>query len=191
MSGTQNDGLHKLALILKPLLDECMKEMKTQIIASSQEILLEVNRNGAKIDVLEKIAASKKTTTRAEKKPTTTGTGETTATDDSAPQINAVAKTFPTNRLVWFREHYKTEPDFRAKYVTDDVKKLMETNATISGKTNESQRHIAEATFCWNYIKNTPETVDLIEKDYQASKNAHEASIKPAQLGVEERTPPN
>lgn len=190
------DGAQKLALVFKPMLDELKKELKEHITTASQEVLLAIGKVEGRVDVLEKLVGEKKkTTTRCDKK----NAGTTASTDAS---VNAGAevrvqhpvgtqKNFPVNKLVYFRDQFKTNPEYRARYVTDDIQALMDKDATIMGKANETQKLIAQATFCWNYFKqNKPDIAETIEREYVAAKAAQEAANKPPQQTVEANTPP-
>lgn len=189
------EGAAKLAVIFKPMLDEVKKELKDHVTAGTQEVLIAIAKLEGRVDVLEKLVGEKKkTTTRGEKK--TAGVDANAANPGAVGEIQlqqptGTTKNFPVNKLVYFRDHFKTNADYRAKYVSEDVKKLMDADPTITGKTNESQKLIAQATFCWNYFKtNKTDVAAAIEKEYQEAKAAHELANKPPQQTVEANTPP-
>lgn len=190
-----DQGAQKLALIFKPMLEEFKKELKECTIANTQEVLIAVGKIETRIDVLEKLIGEKKkaaprSTAKTAEQPAAAAPGATTG-EVQVQQPTGVAKNFAVNKLVYFREQFKTSADYRAKYVDDALKALMAADATISGKTNEGQKLIAQATFCWNYFKaNRTDIADAIEKEYQAAKAAHEAANKPPQQTAEARTPP-
>jgi hypothetical protein len=158
-------------------------------------VLIAVGKLEGRIDVIEKLVGEKKkaaprTTKAATDQPAAAATGAPTG-EVQVQQPTGVAKNFAVNKLVYFREQFKTNADYRAKYVDEALKKLMDSDATISGKTNETQKLVAQATFCWNYFKtNKTDIAEAIEKEYQAAKAAHEAANKPAQQTAEPKTPP-
>ncbi len=181
----QQDPTQKLAALLAPLLNDVKKELKEHQVIQSQEVLIAINRLETKIDLMEKLLADKrKPVARAEKK--------VDGTDAGAPVPTAAGekKSFATNKLIYFREQFKTNPEYRAKYFTPEIQALCAADAVVASKVKEDQKLLAQASFTWNFIKlNNPTTGEAIEKEYQAAKQAHEAANKPAQQSVEAHTP--
>lgn len=195
MAANNGDAAAKLGLVFKPLLDEVKKELMAHITVASQEVLLAVGKVEARVDVLEKLVGEKKkATTRGEKKTagaTTEGETAPAGAEVQVVQPTGAQKAPPINKLVYFRDQFKTNPEYRARYVTPEIEALMNADASIAGKTNEAQKLIAQATFCWNYFKaNRPDITEAIEKEFQALKAARDASNKPPQQTVEPKTPP-
>lgn len=198
MSQAADQGAQKLAVVFKPMLDEIKKELKEHNVSTSQDVLVAIGRLETRIDILEKLVSEKRkpTATRGEKKTAgvAEGAAATPAANDApiAPPAGA-QKNFAVNKLVYFREQFKTDANFRAKYVTPELQELMDKDPLITGKAKEDQKLVAQATFCWNYFKtNTKDgAADAIEKEYAAAKQAHEAANKPAQQQADPRTPPN
>jgi hypothetical protein len=165
----------------------------TRFSAELQALLLSVQELNSKIIVLEKILAEKKKpAVRAAAKPT-----EGTATAE-APEVATEAApdnkktTFIANKLVYFRENYKKNPEYRQKYVSAELRKMLDEDPVIAGKQKEDQKLIAESTFCWKYFSSQDkETLTKIENEYKEAKAAHEALNKQPQQAVEPRTPPN
>ncbi len=186
---TPVDGAQKIAIIFSPMLDATKKELKEHQSVSSQEILLEIQKLGTKIELLEKLVGEKKKpVARGEKKPDA-GAGAEAGAETPIAQPTGAQKNFAVNKLVYFREQFKTNADYRAKYVNAELQALMDKDPSISGKA-EPQRLIAQATFCWNYFKtNKTDIAEAIEKEYIAAKQAHEAAVKPPQQVAEAHTP--
>lgn len=185
---TQQESYQKLATVLKPLLDEMKKGICDQDILLSQEILIAIGKLDARLDALEKLTEAKKrpAAARTEKKAGEEGT----PSNEAAPPTPQ-PKNFAVNKLVYFREKFKTDAAYRNKYVDNDLNAKMAADNTISSKTKEDQKLVAQATFCWNYFKtHAPDTLTAIEKDYIQAKADHEATNRPAQQNVEARTPP-
>jgi hypothetical protein len=183
---SSNDQSAKLAAILKPLLDEIKNSQKEHTVAQTQEILVAIGRLDARLQVLEAALA--------DKRKTVTVRGEKKAPEAAADALAPVAamptpKTFAVNKLVYFREQFKADPNFRAKYVTPELQQLMDKDTTILSKTKEEQKLIAQATFCWNHIKrDKKDLLAALENEYAMAKVAHEGNVKPQQT-VEQRTP--
>lgn len=197
MSGAADSGAQKIALIFKPMLDELRKELKEHVTTCSQELLIAIGKVETRVDVLEKLVGEKKkSTTRGEKK--TAGAAAVaadpnaaTGTEVQVQQPAGAQKNFAVNKLVYFREQFKINPEYRAKYVTKEIQDLMDKEPTIVAKATEQQKLIAQATFCWNYFKaNKPDVHEAIDKEYQTAKAAHEAANKPPQQVPDARTPP-
>jgi len=193
MAATNDAGAQRIATVFKPLLDQAVKEVKDDNRAQNYEILVAIGKLDARIDILEKLVGEKKkTTTRGEKKVAGTDAAATTGTpgDVQVQQPAGATKNFPVNKLVYFRDQFKNNADYRAKYVTAELKALMDNEAAITSKTNETQKLIAQATFCWNYFKNhKTDVADAIEKEYAEAKAEHGNAARPKQQTVEPRSP--
>ena len=187
---TTNDASNKLGMLFKPMLDEAFRNIKEYIASGNGDILIAISRVESRIDVLEKLVGGIK-------KPAARGEKKATATDgvvvDGAPATAPVAadkKTFAVNKLVYFREQFKTDAAYRNRYVDAELEEIMSKDPTISSKTADAAKLVAKATFCWNYFKvNKPEVAKAIEVEYLAAKNAHENVNKPEQQAAEAHTP--
>ena len=196
---TNNDaGAQKLATVLKPLLDEVRKELREHNTATSQEVLIQIAALNSRLDVIEKLVSGprKQPTARAEKKTAEVATPTGGEATEPAPPAAQPAKNFAVNKLVYFRDQFKTNPEYRAKYVSQELQQLMDADPTIASKNKPDQKLVAQATFCWNYFKNNAATnpqvaavAESIEKEFQAAKQQHEAASKQSQLVAEPRTP--
>jgi hypothetical protein len=193
MAATNDAGAQRIATVFKPLLDQAVKDVKDATSAQNYEILVAIGKLDARIDILEKLVGEKKkTTTRGEKKVAGTDAAATTGApgDVQVQQPAGATKNFPVNKLVYFRDQFKNNADYRAKYVTAELKALMDNEAAITSKTNETQKLIAQATFCWNYFKNhKTDVADAIEKEYAEAKAEHGNAARPKQQTVEPRSP--
>lgn len=192
-AGAANDGAAKLGSIFKPMLDEVKADLKNTVTVSTQELLIAITRLEARIDVLEKLVGEKKKSVSRADKKTEGDAAAAVADPNAAPAVQAPAGAkvaFPNNKMVYFRKQYKDDPAYRAKYVTEELAKAMAADNTIAGKASEDQKRAAEATFCWNWIKdNDKKTAEAIEKEFAAAKAAHEAANKPPQQVAEAHTP--
>ena len=185
------DGAAKLATVIKPLLDEVSKSIREYGSANTQELLLAVEKLSARFDVLEKLVGEKKKPVRTEKKEVVVGTPVETGTEVATPVDPNARKNFANNKLVYFRDQFKTNPVYRARYVTPEVQALMEKDDTIKVKTNELQKLAAQAIFCWNYFKaNKADVYQDIDVHFQAAKKAYDEANKPQQQTADEHTPP-
>ncbi|QYB17427.1 hypothetical protein PV-S19_0063 [Pacmanvirus S19] len=190
MAATNNDSANKLSMLFKPMLDDMAKLLREFMTAQVQEILIAIARVEARVDVLEKLVGGIK-------KPAARGEKKAAATAEATPNGEAVAqpattekKSFATNKLVYFRDQFKTNENYRKKYLKDEMEELVAKDASIASKKTDEQKLVATATFCWNYFKtNKPETIKAIEEEYAAAKAKHEADNKPAQQEADPRTP--
>ncbi len=184
------DGAHKLALVLTPLLNEISTNIKQHITIETQEILQNQQVLIAKIDVLEKLVAEKKAKAPAKKAPSAADaatSGTTAATAETA----APSKSFAINKLVYFRDQYKSDAEFRKRFTTPAIQKAIDDDPAIKKKTNEAQKIIAGAVLCWNLLKkDNADLIEVVTKEYEAAKAAHEAAKKLPQQTVEKQTPP-
>lgn len=181
-----------LAGVIKPMLNELQAANTAVTVSEVQQVLLKMDTIIVRLSVLEGLVAG------AKKSPARGGQAKPAAesavapTDGAAVPTNEEKKAFPVNKLVYFRKMFQTNPEYRAKYVTEEIQAMMDADTTITGKQKEEQKLIAQATFCWNYFKTKhAATAELIETEYKQAKEAHEALNKPPQQNVEERTPPS
>ncbi|SIP85778.1 Hypothetical protein PACV_61 [Pacmanvirus A23] len=191
MTATNNDSANKLSMLFKPMLDDTTKLLKEFFTAQTQEVLIAIARVEARVDVLEKLVGGiKKPAARGEKKAAATATEATPNGEAVAQPAAAEKKSFATNKLVYFRDQFKTNENYRKKYLKDEMEELVAKDASIASKKTDEQKLVATATFCWNYFKtNKPETIKAIEEEYAAAKAKHEADNKPAQQAAEPHTP--
>lgn len=187
------DGAQKLATIIKPFLDELEKRLTEKLATTTQEILIEVQGVKAQVAVLEKLVSEKKKAApRGEKKTATEATAPTTpGAETPILQPAGAKKVFPGNKLIWFRENFKTKKEFRERFITPGMQSEMDKDETISGRKTDEAKLTSMSSWCWAYIKaNQPDVTKVIEADYGAEKQAHEAANKPPQQTVEAKTPP-
>lgn len=186
MAATGTDPIQKIALMLKPLIEEMSKSLNERIVMSSQEITLAIQQLEMRIHTLEKLTSdAKKKPVRGEKKPAT----EKPAAEGAVEVVAAPTTTVPGNKLAFFRLWYKTNEEFRKKYTLPELVASMEADPQVSKKTTEETKIAAQATFCWQYIKKSREDVMAeITKDFTEVKAKCEMENKPAQQTVEERS---
>lgn len=181
------DGAQKIAIVIKPLLDALEKNLNEKQVSISQELLIELGKLRAEVELLQlALSEKKKPIAREPKKVEAVAT-----TAVAAVAASPVVKNFPMNKFVYFRDQYKNNAAYREKYVNAELRALLDADPTIKGKANEGQRNIAEATFCWTYWKNgnQPEVLEAANKEFDAAKIAHESNNKPPQQTVENHTP--
>jgi hypothetical protein len=185
-SDSATEGAKKLALILAPLLKEIKEDIINAVTAQLQEVRLGQADAKAQLDNLEKNVMAPKKTIKGDKKPA--NPGQPNPTPDDA--VNAYISTYSNNKLVWFRNQWKTNEAFRNQFLTDDIKALMNVDPTITSR-KDDQRKIAEATFIWNYAKEKcPELKTKWDQLHDAAKDAYNAQNKNAQQVAEPHTPP-
>ncbi len=188
-----DSSAQKLGNVLNPMLDIHTNSTKQYIDVKGAEIIDVVNANfqqmmlhmislEQKIATIEGVAPEKKKAVKVvEKKPPTAVV---------ADQGVVLEKKVPINKMVYFRENFKISEEFRKRYVTPEMAKLMEADPTVTSKTTEIQKRASEATFCWKYIKdNKTPSYDLIEKEFQALKTNSIGVNKPQQEQAEANTP--
>lgn len=187
----QENGAEKIARVFNPLLQEAVKVLKEHSTAQTQEVIMLIQTLDGRLSLLEKLVGDKKKAPRAEKKTAAAADPNAAPVEGAVVQQAANApKTFPVNKLVFFRDRFKTDAAYRQKYITADMQGLMDKDEQITSKTKEEQKLVAMATWCWNYIKNNQKGVyDAIEKEFLEAKQANEAANKPPQQVAEPATP--
>ncbi len=189
------DGAQKIAIVIKPLLDALEKNLSEKQVAISQELLIEVGKLRAAVELLQLQQSEKKKPIARETKPKAeAGAGAAAEPEAGAAAVvaqpSAVTKNFAVNKFVYFRDQYKNNAAYREKYVNAELRALIDADPLVKGKANEAQRLIAEATFCWNFFKdNQKDVIEAANKEFDAAKLAHENNNKPPQQTAENHTP--
>lgn len=189
-----NEGAKKLATVLSPILSENTKEVISAMSAQLLELQLLMKDMKTELENISKNMAGQKK--KIEKKtPTAQQAGK--ATGDATTE-QPVVSTYNHNKLVWFRNQYKANPQFREIFLVEEMENLMKNDDTITSRTPQTKL-IAEATFIWNYIKD--HDVDVKDKSmtlkakcdalHAEAKAEHESKNKQAQLSAEQHTPPS
>lgn len=182
-----------LVKVLSPLLDkmktDITNELKAVIVATGQAQELKIDNLQKEVQVLTGVVGGqKKTITRAkaDNPPTTT----VTTNDSVIPQPVGNKKSFPGNKLIYFREQYRTNEEFRNKYATEEIRKLISEDPTCKSKTNAEQKLLAEINFCWNHLKNNhPTIINEIEERFKEAKKLHADANEVPQQSAESHTP--
>ncbi len=187
-------GPEAVATLLKPLLDEAVKTINNNNTVQNQEILQKLDTIIAQNAVMQNLFSEKKKNvnrkaTEAAPEPSADGTTTTvTATPDKKTNL-------PANKMFYFREKYKTDEAFRARYLTDELRDKMTKDdafvALIAGKKDPAQKLQQESIWMWASIKNKPEVIDEVDKEFAALKKAHAEAAKPPQQNTESATPEN
>jgi hypothetical protein len=186
MAATGTDPIQKIALVLKPLIEEMTKSLDARIVMTSQDVTLAIQQLEMRIQTLERLTSdAKKKPVRGEKK----AIADKPAAEGAVEVVAAPTTAVPGNKLAFFRLWYKTNEEFRKKYTLPELVAAMEADPQVSKKTTEEARIAAQATFCWQYIKKSREDVMAdITKDFTEVKAKSEMENKPAQQTVEERS---
>jgi len=195
MAQPDNKGADTLAKALGPLLaqikNEIVNELKPVIVATGQTSELKIDNLQKEIQVLTGVVGGQKKTIARKADAATPNVTATIATDESPiPQPVGNKKPFAANRLVFFNSRFKEDKEFREKYVTPEIRKLMDEDKTCKSKTIPEQKLVAESRFCWNHIKTHHDDIfKEIGLTYEASKKAHEEANVAPQQDAEPHTP--
>lgn len=188
---SSNDGAQKIAQFLKPLLDEVKKDINLHTTTATQELILNVQQLSDRITMLEKVQGEKKKAPRAEKKQVE---ANTTAASSSESGGAPAVKLVPANKLTYFREQFKTDPEFRKRFLTPELAAMAEKDPGIANKKNDLAKYSAMAGWLWKYFNNNPPTdgkpnpIHIIEEEYKKLKKEAESG-KQQQQNVEPNTP--
>jgi len=187
------EGAKKIALLMQPLLTELENRMIQHMNVNKQECLLAIESARSENNMnMKALLEKKKPVSKKAAEGTTPTIPVAGAPDTLVQQPENARMTFPINKLVWFREMYKTDEKHRDKYTSQALKDLMDKDETIQQKAEGQQRWFAKATFVYNHIKASTDQLLMkqIEDEYAAGKKAYEESHKPAQQVTEAQTPP-
>lgn len=176
----------KFGLVIKPIIDARASVSDDKMTLNTQEILIAIKELSSRLDVIEKVCGEKK-------RPAPTKVKADGAAAAPTAEGTPAVKGFPVNKLVFFRDQYKNNEEFRAKYATPEIQAKMDLDAGIQAKNKkgqEAQQLTLQATYCWNFIKsNKPEVGAEIEEEYTRAKKAHEEANKPKQETAEANSP--
>ncbi len=189
-TAAQAEPAQKIALVFAPLIKqhtkEIIDELTKTITAQMQEIQHSISELQQEVKVLEKsVISAKKTIPRGEKKTP----AEPTTTPANIPVVPANENTYSSNKMVWLRNNWKVDDNFRNHFMKGEIATLMSSDPTISSKT-DVQKRIAEATFYWNYAKDREELYSAIVAQHSIAKEKHDLANKAPQQTVEPHTPP-
>lgn len=171
-----NASTQALLAVFKPMLDEVVKIITNHMTVQFAELMAVMVELGNRVSVLEKLVAPGKTP--AKKNITTATTTTTTTTAGPA----TVLPSFRQNRLLQFKEDFKSNPGFREKFTPTNAEfvAIMEANKAITDPKTPEAGLAAQATAIWNYIKaNDKAAMDEFETHFLALKALHDAP-KPA-----------
>lgn len=89
--------------------------------------------------------------------------------EDESEVVEKAAKALTITR--WFEDRYAEDEEFRDKYLTEDAKKLVESNAGLKKKTGEAQvKGAAGVVYRYHSKEKTPE-FDLLKKAHKDYKD--------------------
>jgi hypothetical protein len=221
-ANSQNTGAQALVQILKPLLAELEVNLEGKIenrfknhtTAISFDLLQAINELKTRIDTLERcLAPGKKQVRKAKDGDTASREDDTTAKDgdpkegakggkEGAKDGDSVdtdgsgdSKRFP-NKMLWFKEQYKTNEAFR-KECNDAITKLhpnftnlMESDKSVSDKKTDAAKMGARASFAWKFLSNNAKSyLEAYEVKYTAAKAEHDQKNKPPANQADAGTP--
>ncbi len=134
-------------------------------------ISITTNGISAQLLNLEKTIAAKKTSKKAAE--------ANTPTADGAP---AAAEKWFTNKLLWWKNRWSTDNQFREKWLKDSIKEKVLADESVTKKAaGTSARLVAEAGAAWKLYKGTPFEVE-ISQIHDTEKKDYEEKNKPAPL---------
>ncbi len=184
----QPDAAQKLALVFAPLIKqhttEIISEITKVIIAQTQEVLISQGDLRQEIRALEKNLSAPKKQIAREKKQTP---AEPVVLPDTPVRVEEPS--YSSNKLVWIRNKWKKDPQFRERFMTPEIINLISADPAIASKAGD-QKLIAEATFYWNYAKEREDLLKAIIELHNIAKEQHELANKAQQQVAEGHTPP-
>ncbi len=190
-----NDATTKLGAVIKPYVDDAVKQMVTHMTNQTQDVLIRIGTLEVQMNRFENMLAEKKVSVPREKKTAAAqaGTNAGGAAQVTSPTSGgASVKGFP-NRMRWFYDQYLKNKDFRAMYTPEDATKIIETDSVFDNeKLTEDKRLTAMAKICWNVVSKVEAHKQLVEQmnnDYNAARAAASNAPQPAQEKVEANTP--
>ncbi len=136
------------------------------------EILVQIEKLNVRMDTLEKACS-------APKKPAAKPAADKPADVSTAPAVGG--KAFPANRLLFFKDQYKTSEEFRNFALTPEISNHIANDETIRTK-KDDQKVIASANYCWSVRKNDKPWVDEFDAKYKAAKLQHDENANSPQL---------
>lgn len=197
------DFATKIGILFKPMLNEAITEMKRAaeadhnntinsvgkiITAETHEVLVELNKLNIKLDAFEKIIDGIK---KGVPKPVATKAPAGTATAGTPPVAAAPPKvTCPNNRMVYFKNQYRLNEEYRKKYTDADLAKIIAEDATVASKPDDAKKVSAMSILAWTYIKDKrPDMLATIDQEYTELKRANDMANKPPQQTPDAHTP--
>jgi hypothetical protein len=178
------------------LLDKAVESIKESNTIQNQELAIEIKELKNMVAALQKVSAAPKTT-KAKATGAVEATGETT-TGGAAPAASTAAKpTITNNSLIWFKQRYTADPEFRKRYVNADIQAALDADESLKKGTDEAKLKAA-APKVWTLIKEqdakhsdkaTKSLMTLFKEEFEQAKKDSAAASTTAQQNVEAVTP--
>lgn len=126
----------------------------------------------------------------AKPKPASKAKGKSAGKAKGAAATSPSSEKFPINKRNYAIKELKENEEFRKKFITDAIQKVIDEDETIKSKKTDAMKLNATAVVVYNYIKdNDNKAMEEIEKMYEESKKEHEEKGEETPLEKEENTP--
>lgn len=192
MSQQSSDSATKLIGLIKQLLDETEKRLSERQQVLHEDEMVALNTVLARLDIVEKMCAGAKKSTKAPKASAAAAAAPTDAA--AAPGVAAPAGETPVafinNRLTHFKNMYSCSAEFRARHTTAECQAAMDQDATILSKKNEGQKLMAQGKFCYDFVKANPVLWKKFDEEFEAARDSAKVAAQPPQQVAETHTPP-
>jgi hypothetical protein len=184
-----------MAAVILPMLTQLKTELMKHETSLQQDTAIILGALDTRLTLLEKLISEKKKP--ASRPKATDATPAAPTADGAVAPLGAAAaaaapvadKSFPANKLIYFREKIKADPAFYAKYLIEDVAAAVANDPTIAAAPERSKM-TKIGTLMWNFIKDKRhDLMAKIEEEYKRDQAAHAAG-KTVQLEAEAHTPP-
>lgn len=181
MSNEQN-GVKALVEEIGNRITASEKNVINAVILENTQLKVQFDTIKARMEVIEAIVAGQKKQVTRTAKPAETATEPTPV----------AKKNFPINKLLYFKQQFQENEEFRNKYFTPEIREIVDNTEAVKSKTTPEAKLGAQATGCYKHInEKLPNVIDEIGKLFKEEKVKHETLAKQPQLNAGERTPPN
>ena len=180
MSNEQN-GVKALVEEIGNRITASEKNVINAVILENTQLKVQIDTVKARMEVIEAIVAGQKKQVTRAAKPV-----------ETVEVVAATKKNFPINKMLYFKQQFQENEEFRNKYFTPEIKEIIDNTEAVKSKTTPEAKLGAQATGCYRHInEKTPDIMKDVEKLYKDEKNKYETLAKQPQLNAGERTPPN
>lgn len=185
---SKSNGAEQLINEFQSRLTAAVNTINNTNTVEIQALKLQLDELSIKLDGISALLSETK------KKPAGTKNATATVKVESNPAATTptAPTSFPVNKNLYFRQQFKLSEEFRSKYLTPEIKEIVDKDPVIQAKKDETQKITAMAVKCYDFIKNNPDTTVMkeLEKLYITQKGLYMDSIKPPQQNADARTPP-
>lgn len=178
------------------LLEKAVDSIKETNTIQFQELAIEIKECKNMIAALQKVSAAPKAKAKATAATETTEGADTTG--GAAPAASTAAKpTITNNSLIWFKQRYVADPEFRKRYVNAEIQTALDADESLKKGTDEAKIKAA-APKVWNLIKEqdakhtdkaTKSLMTLFKEEFEQAKKDSAAASTATQQNVEASTP--